>query len=147
MKRKALMIALATASLSTSAFAADVGVGASGDANVTAPPTSVTSQGEGFAQLDANGDGNISREEAQSDPRLAGQWDNLDSNRDGNVDQSEFSALEGHAPSTVAPEGQPEGMNRPGATMPAPSGSPGMSDTAPGVTTNPGASEAAPGHM
>lgn len=51
--------------------------------------------GEGGAQfttLDADGDGKISKEEAQG--TLKEKWSKADANSDGSVDQSEFSAFE-----------------------------------------------------
>ena len=47
-----------------------------------------------FQQLDADGDGYITSEEASNSPVLTGQWQNADRNSDGRVDQSEFSAFE-----------------------------------------------------
>jgi Ca2+-binding EF-hand superfamily protein len=41
---------------------------------------------------DANRDGVISREEAQSIPRLAGQFDTADANKDGKIDTAEMEA-------------------------------------------------------
>jgi Ca2+-binding EF-hand superfamily protein len=41
---------------------------------------------------DANRDGVISREEAQSIPRLAGQFDTADANKDGQLDTAEMEA-------------------------------------------------------
>jgi Ca2+-binding EF-hand superfamily protein len=41
---------------------------------------------------DANRDGVISREEAQSIPRLAGQFDTADANKDGQIDAAEMEA-------------------------------------------------------
>ncbi len=148
MKRNLLIAAVAAAAMSTGALAAQVGA----DANVRGDASANVDTGtQGFAQLDTNRDGNISRSEAQLDPRLSGQWSSLDANGDGRVDQSEFSALEGRAPSAVAPPGQPNGIGRPGAsgTMPEPGAAPGagMDSTPPGLSTHPGASGAAPGRM
>lgn len=47
-----------------------------------------------FRQLDADGDGYITSQEASNSPALTGQWQNADRNSDGRVDQSEFSAFE-----------------------------------------------------
>jgi Ca2+-binding EF-hand superfamily protein len=41
---------------------------------------------------DANRDGVISREEAQSNPRLAGQFDTADANKDGQIGAAEMEA-------------------------------------------------------
>ncbi len=48
-----------------------------------------------FSSLDANGDGQISREEAASDDELASNWNQADQNSDGQLDQSEFAQFEG----------------------------------------------------
>jgi Ca2+-binding EF-hand superfamily protein len=45
---------------------------------------------EGFARLDANGDGQISRDEAKSSPRLASNFDALDSNKDAQLSRDEL---------------------------------------------------------
>lgn len=145
MKRNALITAIAAATLSTSVLAAEVGTDAAVDTGAADTSTSVEAGTEGFTQLDANADGNISRDEAQNDPRLSSQWDKLDANADGNVDESEFSALEGNAPSNMAPEGKPEGLGAPGASDTAPGADQGANP--PGLNTQPGASEAAPGQM
>ena len=47
-----------------------------------------------FQQLDADGDGYISAQEASGNQTLAGQWRSADRNDDGRLDQSEFSAFE-----------------------------------------------------
>lgn len=144
MKRNALIAAIAAATFSASAFAAGLGTEADvqGSANASAAGTEVGA----FADLDANADGNLSREEVDRDPRLSSQWDSLDANSDGNLDQSEFSALEGNAPSVQAPDGQPRGLGRPGASIDSGADAE-LGTTPPGQATNPGASEAAPGQM
>ena len=43
-------------------------------------------------RLDANGDGIVTREEAQIYPRLAARFDEADSNRDGHLDAAEAAA-------------------------------------------------------
>ena len=153
MKRNALIIAIASAAFSTSVLAAEVGAESSGSADVTGSSAGISTDTEGFARLDADGDGKLSREEAQADPRLSSQWDSLDANADGNVDESEFSALEGHAPSAVTPEGKPNGLGAPGASQPDPGvgggagAGAGAGANPPGLSTDPGASERAPGQM
>jgi len=54
---------------------------------------------ERFTQLDANGDGAISLEEAAGDPKIANDWATIDANQDGRVESAEFSAYEEKAPS------------------------------------------------
>ena len=46
----------------------------------------------GFAALDRDGDGNISKEEAPE--RMRERWDMIDSNRDGKLDKAEQEALQ-----------------------------------------------------
>lgn len=48
--------------------------------------------GPGRGSIDANGDGFVTREEAQSFPRLAGQFDAADANQDGRLDAAEMDA-------------------------------------------------------
>jgi len=47
-----------------------------------------------FAQLDADGNGMISSEEAAADPQLIEDWVTADVNQDGQLERAEFSALE-----------------------------------------------------
>jgi hypothetical protein len=47
-----------------------------------------------FTQLDADGDGMISSEEAAADPALLEDWATADVNGDGQLERAEFSALE-----------------------------------------------------
>ena len=42
--------------------------------------------------VDANGDGVVTREEAQAHPRLAAQFDAADTNKDGQLDAAEMTA-------------------------------------------------------
>jgi hypothetical protein len=51
-------------------------------------------ESEQFTQLDANGDGVISSEEAAADPQLIQDWATADVNGDGQLERAEFSALE-----------------------------------------------------
>lgn len=44
------------------------------------------------AQLDTNGDGSISRDEAQRAPRLAAAFDRIDTNKDGQLTREEMHA-------------------------------------------------------
>ena len=47
-----------------------------------------------FQQLDTNGDGYLSPQEAKSDQQLSDNWKRADQNKDNQVDRSEFSAFE-----------------------------------------------------
>jgi hypothetical protein len=47
---------------------------------------------ERFKALDTNGDGRISRAEAQAAPALAAHFDQIDANKDGQVTPKEFRA-------------------------------------------------------
>ena len=66
----------------------------------TPPPTphqeevtrEVTS--ENFNELDQDGDGSISKEEAQAESTLSDNWSELDQNGDGMLDSEEFARLE-----------------------------------------------------
>ena len=50
----------------------------------------------GFAQLDKNGDGNISRDEAAGHARLSQNFDRIDTNKDGVLSQDELRAARPH---------------------------------------------------
>ena len=56
----------------------------------------------GFAKLDKDHDGNISKKEAASNKDLTKQWDTLDTNKDGKLDQGEFAQFEAAAPTSGA---------------------------------------------
>jgi Ca2+-binding EF-hand superfamily protein len=49
-------------------------------------------QRRGIADLDANSDGAVSRDEASSHAWLAGRFDGIDANKDGQLDKDELSA-------------------------------------------------------
>jgi Ca2+-binding EF-hand superfamily protein len=49
-------------------------------------------KGDKFQDLDKDQDGRISREEAQSSPRMAEKFDSLDTNQDGYVTRAEKEA-------------------------------------------------------
>lgn len=51
-------------------------------------------RGDLVEQLDEDGDGVISQEEAQGEARLAARWDQLDRNADGKLDSRELERLE-----------------------------------------------------
>lgn len=57
-----------------------------------ASPEKIKAHGRGFATLDKNGDGVISREEAVGRPRLAKMFDVLDTDKDGTVSKEEMKA-------------------------------------------------------
>ena len=47
-----------------------------------------------FQKLDANHDGQISRDEAKQSPEVNKNFNQADANKDGKLDAAEFSALE-----------------------------------------------------
>lgn len=51
------------------------------------------SDGPSFMQLDADGDGRLSQQEAQADARVAEAFRSLDTDSDGYLSIDEFSAL------------------------------------------------------
>lgn len=53
---------------------------------------------ERFKKLDTDGDGRISRAEAQAAPRLASRFDELDANKDGFLTPDELKAARAHRP-------------------------------------------------
>ncbi len=55
------------------------------------------SQQPSFHKLDANNDGHISRQEAQKDPQLQGQFAKADKDGNGKVDRGEFAKFELHS--------------------------------------------------
>lgn len=61
----------------------------------------IAGESEYFTQLDVDGDGTLSMEEASADPILKDSWANADANQDGKLERAEFSAFEmkaGNAP-------------------------------------------------
>jgi Ca2+-binding EF-hand superfamily protein len=61
---------------------------------LTALPAGATSPTEPPRQpVDANGDGVVTREEAQTHPRLAASFDAADTNKDGRLDAAELDAM------------------------------------------------------
>lgn len=72
-------------------------VGASGqtaEGMPTSPHQEQAVEGDLLGQLDADGDGQISQQEAQVEAQLADNWDQLDENGDGVLDSVELSQLE-----------------------------------------------------
>jgi Ca2+-binding EF-hand superfamily protein len=53
-----------------------------------------------FKALDADANGAISAEEAQTNEALAASWETIDVNKDGQIDEAEFSAMEIEAPTS-----------------------------------------------
>jgi hypothetical protein len=53
--------------------------------------------GEKFGQLDANGDGNLSRDELKAEADINARFSELDTNRDGKLSTAEFAAFEASA--------------------------------------------------
>ena len=47
-----------------------------------------------FKDADANGDGKVSRQEAQQQPELSNKFSTLDKNRDGSLDRAEFAMFD-----------------------------------------------------
>jgi len=54
----------------------------------------------GFKVLDADGNGAISAEEAQTNEAVTASWTSLDVNQDGQIDEAEFSAMEVETPTS-----------------------------------------------
>jgi Ca2+-binding EF-hand superfamily protein len=57
-----------------------------------AAPDAMAAQGNHFAKMDKNGDGQISREEATAFPHLSKRFDKIDTNRDGILSKDEMKA-------------------------------------------------------
>ncbi len=62
----------------------------------------------GMETLDANGDGQISQEEAQAHPELAKQFDSLDQDGSGSLERAEFARFETEATTEGGMEGETE---------------------------------------
>lgn len=60
--------------------------------NAFAQTPPATMKGHGFAVLDKNGDGVISRDEVAAKPKLAKMFDKLDTNKDGVLSKDEIKA-------------------------------------------------------
>ena len=61
---------------------------------VTTVAFAQTGHGEpSFADLDANGDGRLSKDEAQADPRVAEAFEKADTNQDGYLNLKEFISI------------------------------------------------------
>ena len=63
------------------------------------------SRGPGFFTLDTDGNGYLSKSEAENRSGLVNKWAQADSNKDGRIDSTEFAAFEiteGSTPSAPA---------------------------------------------
>jgi len=73
-------------------------VDADGDANISpseyAAARTNLFQAEDFAELDTDGDGVISEDEAQDYPPLSEAYDRVDANEDGLIDKREYAAAQ-----------------------------------------------------
>lgn len=63
-------------------------------ASFTFAVSAVAAESDQFTQLDTDGNGMISSEEAAADPTLVEEWTTIDLNNDGQLERAEFSALE-----------------------------------------------------
>ena len=81
------------ASPATPATPATPGVSPATPATPATPSANSAAAG-GFASVDKDSDGSISKKEAASNKDLTKKWDNLDSNKDGKLDSGEFAQFE-----------------------------------------------------
>ncbi len=61
-----------------------------GTPSTTVGPTGTSQVAEAFKRADADGDGNLSREEANQLPAVAQRFEQLDANNDGKLSRKEF---------------------------------------------------------
>lgn len=80
-----------TATMNVSAQTNPPTLTTSGTSTALGAPSAST-KGHGFAALDKNGDGSISRDEAAARPMLAKMFDKLDTNNDGVLSKDEMKA-------------------------------------------------------
>lgn len=62
--------------------------------NVVVAPSDDIATEKRFKKLDVNGDGKVSKEEAQSGGALSGKFANIDENGDGNLSVGEFAQFD-----------------------------------------------------
>ena len=110
MTKKSLLTMLALASVSSFAWAG------SGSGSIM------------FQNLDANHDGQVSRDEVKNTPEVSNNFSTADVNKDGKLDAAEFSALE--VPKDAAPGDST--LNTPGSTSGSMPGSTTPNTGAPG---------------
>ncbi|HEX6993512.1 MAG TPA: EF-hand domain-containing protein [Gammaproteobacteria bacterium] len=72
----------------------DVAAGETVEGLPASPHQQEAIRGELVELLDANGDGTLSRDEAQNESDLISKWDDLDRNSDGVLDSSELGHVE-----------------------------------------------------
>jgi Ca2+-binding EF-hand superfamily protein len=63
---------------------------------------------EKFKELDKDGNGYISQEEAQGDKKLVQQFDKVDADTDGQLEMSEFAAFESGEAAGFEPPDNPD---------------------------------------
>ncbi len=134
----------ATAQSEPGTAAGGAGVGAGGAATGTGAATAQSEGGAGaagasqqtaFADMDKNGDGYISKDEAQSNAQLNDQWAQADTNADDRLSRAEFSAFEqGSAGGGGATMGGPQ-VQQGGSSSGGQSGGGAASDTQMGGQT------------
>lgn len=74
--------------------------------------SSAPKQGQRWADVDSNGDGNISREEATASPALAQVFSQADSNADGNLSTDEYKAYVARQQSDAATRNSSAGKKK-----------------------------------
>jgi type II secretory pathway pseudopilin PulG len=89
------LIVSASAALSFPAFAQSAGQDATTDAGAAAAQAQAQSNGGGqtWASVDTDGNGSISRSEAQVNPGLAQVFDQADADSDGQLTPDEYKAF------------------------------------------------------
>lgn len=110
MRLQALAILIVLSCAAPAAFAQSTAASSS-DATTTAPAKQ-------RQPLDANHDGVISREEAQSHPGLSRNFDKIDTNHDGQIDRQEFQAWRQQMQNRRSQKGQGQSSAEPQTTSP-----------------------------